>query len=251
MGSISRTQLSLRRQIARLSRELKDRRAPGALAILLLLAFLFGVVHSAGPGHGKVFIMSYFLADKPSLKKGLLFGNLLAFIHTLSAIILVLVVYYVLRASVLRTVDSVSRILRPVSFGLITLVGVWLLVSHIRQARRDKQTQTAGPLVWSDRRAWSMVLSLGLIPCAGTVVLLLFALSLNAIGLGIVLALVMALGMAVTITAVGLFAILARKGILRATSGRRHVQRRIRVGLEITGSAIIVVVGTILFLSNL
>jgi len=66
-----------------------------------------------------------------------------------------------------------------------------------------------------------MALAVGLVPCPGVVLVMLFCLSLNAVGLGLVLAFFLILGMAMTISAVGVAA-LAGKNLAFGVLERRH-----------------------------
>ncbi len=63
-------QQQLREKMSTLIREAKSEKKIGPLIILVLSAFLYGVVHSAGPGHGKAVALSYIMSCKPSLVKG-------------------------------------------------------------------------------------------------------------------------------------------------------------------------------------
>ncbi len=55
------------------------------------LSFLYGVVHAAGPGHGKVVISSYVLANERQLRRGIWLSFLSAMMQSAVAIVFVLV----------------------------------------------------------------------------------------------------------------------------------------------------------------
>lgn len=71
------------------------------------------------------------------------------------------------------------------------------------------------------------------------------ALCLGA-ALGVATTLVMGLGMAITVCAIGLSAIAARRLILRGAAGRPGTLRWVRRGLSVTGALLITVVGCLL-----
>ena len=55
------------------------------------LSFLYGVFHAAGPGHGKVVISSYVLANETQLRRGVLLSVVSALLQSLVAVVFVLI----------------------------------------------------------------------------------------------------------------------------------------------------------------
>ena|SRR5690554_190748 len=53
-------QLRIRQKFAHIIKEYKTERNSGSIAFIFFLTFLYGIFHSLGPGHGKVFIFSTF-----------------------------------------------------------------------------------------------------------------------------------------------------------------------------------------------
>ena len=106
-----------------------------AYAGLILVGFVYGVVHAVGPGHGKVIVSSYLLANENSLKRGLVIVALSSLLQALTATVLVLGYYYVLQAT--RTqAEYAAGILEICSYVLIGGLGVWLLVQGIGNLRK-------------------------------------------------------------------------------------------------------------------
>ena len=66
-------------------------RAEGATAAwaLVVLSFLYGVFHAAGPGHGKVVISTYILTQESQLRRGLLLSLVSSLCQGLTAILVV------------------------------------------------------------------------------------------------------------------------------------------------------------------
>ena len=62
---------------------------PSAAWGLVGLGLAYGVVHAAGPGHGKAVLASYMLANETSLKRGAAMALLAALLQALIAIALV------------------------------------------------------------------------------------------------------------------------------------------------------------------
>ncbi|MGD9368591.1 MAG: hypothetical protein PVH87_23020, partial [Desulfobacteraceae bacterium] len=73
------------------------------LFLLIGLAFGYGALHAAGPGHGKAVALSYMLTRRRKAVDAVLFGNAVALCHGLSGILFVLLVKLVLQKSVNAT----------------------------------------------------------------------------------------------------------------------------------------------------
>jgi len=215
-------QHQLRQQMSELVRETKATGSPRPLFFLLGVAFVYGMVHSVGPGHGKVIALSYILTQRPRLSQGVLFGNLIALFHGISGILLVLIIRLLLQKSITETMENVSRITQLISFGLITCLGLAIFIHGIyrwtksengNQTHSNKKNRFVNPVLSS--------LAVGIIPCPGVVLVMLFALSMNMIGLGIIMGLTISLGMALTITCVVLVGLSGKSASLSMASGKK------------------------------
>ena len=111
--------------------------------MLAALSFAYGVLHAAGPGHGKAVISSYVLADGRTVRRGILLAFLAALIQALSALVLVGVLVLVLRATGLQ-IRAMEAWLETASWALVALVGVWLLYYQLRSAFAALHWRTPG-----------------------------------------------------------------------------------------------------------
>lgn len=82
-------------------------------------------------------------------------------------------------------------------------------------------------------RAWVATLAVGIRPCSGAIIVLVFALSQNLLLVGIGLVLLMALGTFLTVSALAALAVFAKDMALRFASGELDAARRITRILEI------------------
>lgn len=96
-----------------------------------------------------------------------------------------------------------------------------------------------------------LALAVGMVPCPGVVIIMLFALSANLLATGLVMSLVMALSMAATLSLAGVLAILGQEGLLKALSGNERARRLVQEGLTIFGSLLVTGLGTLLLSSAL
>ncbi|MCF8051268.1 MAG: hypothetical protein K9L59_08540 [Desulfobacterales bacterium] len=130
LTKIALVQQQIKQKLSSLIRQSRTEGQQEALLLAMLVAFGYGVVHAAGPGHGKIFTMSFMLSRNPSIPAGMLFGTLVALFHGASGVVCVIGLRYVLEQSISGTLDDVSQVTQIVSFGLIALLGLAILAKN-------------------------------------------------------------------------------------------------------------------------
>lgn len=224
------------------------------LLLGMLIAFGYGAFHAAGPGHGKTVIVSYFLSRDARFARGLWMGGQIALFHVLSAIVIVAALQFVLQRTLSTPVDQL-QILRVCSYGGILVVGLVMLAASLRRlwggATHGGHVYACGHGA-SPTQGGLLSFSVGLIPCSGAVLVLLYALANDVLVGGILMALSIAAGMAVTLAAIGAGAIYARRqtvGRPDRESGR--VRRVLSAMLGLLGPLLISALGAILLAGSL
>ncbi|MER8486501.1 nickel/cobalt transporter [Mesorhizobium sp. M1322] len=96
------------------------------LWLLIGLSFAYGIFHAAGPGHGKAVISSYMVANEVALKRGIMLSFVSALLQALTAILVMMLAYFVLRGTTISMTDA-AWFLEVTSFVFVTLFGAWLL----------------------------------------------------------------------------------------------------------------------------
>lgn len=94
------------------------------------LSFLYGIVHAAGPGHGKVVISSYVLANETQLRRSVWLSALSAMLQSGVAVVFVLVAAGVLGMTSLA-MDNAARWIGIASYAMIALLGLWLIARKL------------------------------------------------------------------------------------------------------------------------
>jgi ABC-type nickel/cobalt efflux system permease component RcnA len=202
---------------------------PGALWIGLGLAFLYGVIHAAGPGHGKLVVVSYFLAQRARIARGLRMGAEIAFFHVVSAVIVVALADILLRQAFAGPPAEVLAV-RLVSYGAILAIGLLMLRGALRRAATGAahghdlhhshghgHGHAHGHPADETRTTRQRLLSLavGLVPCTGAVLVMLYALANDIVAAGALLVAAIGIGMALTMGGLGLFAVAFRGWVAR------------------------------------
>ena len=256
----------------------------GAAWALMGLSFAYGVFHALGPGHGKAVISSYVLANRQTARNGALLALASSLIQALVAIVMVAVLAVVFNATA-ATMNEATRWLELASYALVTLLGVWLVwIKAVRPLLRragargqaDAQghahahhhghdhndhhhdhdcgcghahvpapEQVAGPLNW--RRAWSAILAVGLRPCSGALIVLVFALSQGFFMAGVASALAMGLGTGLTVAALAGLAVAAGGAATRLGSRMSSAGAAwLRYGIEALAATAVLLLGVML-----
>ncbi|WP_449256067.1 nickel/cobalt transporter [Bosea sp. (in: a-proteobacteria)] len=234
---------------------------PAAIWGLLGLSFGYGVFHAAGPGHGKAVISGYIVADNRSLRRGLSLSFAAAILQALVAIAIVSVATLIFRTTAAQMNMATSAIEQG-SFLLVALVGLLVLwrkagsfaalgqegaahdaaCDHVHMP--DAQ-EIARLRDWRDMAG--VVLAAGLRPCAGALIILVFAATQGLYWAGIAAALAMGLGTAITTGALAALAVFFKFAALRFASGGSLKAVRLLAGLELLAAAFVAVLGAALF----
>lgn len=207
----------------------------GSLATGIALAFLYGALHVAGPGHGKAVIVSYFLGREARLSRGLWLGLQIAATHVVAAIVLVWVADVALRQAFGGT-PAELRAVQVVSYGAIVAIGLHMLWQAAQRLRgkdvadlcEHGDTHHHHDHDHGQERARQGVLSfaVGLVPCTGATLVMLYALANGIVYAGIVMVLAIGLGMAAAMAIIGVVTILARRAALARLPGARNGKGR-------------------------
>lgn len=239
---------------------------PAALWGLLGLAFGYGVFHAAGPGHGKAVISGYIVADDRGLRRGLGLSFAAAILQALVAIALVGTLTIALRQTA-QTMAVATDWVERASFALVALVGLvvlWrkagglLALGQVSQANGAQAHDAAcdhvhlpGPDEMARLRNWremaGVVVAAGLRPCAGALIILVFAASQGLLWAGIAATFAMALGTALTTGALAAVAVFFKFAALRLAGGSSLRGVRLVAGLEVLAAAFVAVLGATLF----
>ncbi|WP_019615611.1 nickel/cobalt transporter [Psychromonas ossibalaenae] len=236
------------------------------------LSFIYGVLHSAGPGHGKIIVTTYLATHPTKVKVSLILSALASLMQAVVAVLLVSVLLLVYQSS-MREINHKAELLIGFSFFALILLGLFISYRALKQivlfnkkskVTGEKQILTLNSLkqIQAENKADSyqlkrtagikaadcekhsacgcghkhladaaqinqssslreyaaVIFSIGIRPCTGAIMVLLFANMLDIYWLGIISAFVMAIGTAATISSIALLTI----------SGKHLIRRYLR-----------------------
>ncbi|MGH6981174.1 MAG: nickel/cobalt transporter [Stellaceae bacterium] len=236
------TQHQLNEAIADAFHNVETGGSRGALALILCLAFLYGVLHAIGPGHGKSVVASYFVTHRARWTSGILMGSLISLIQGVSVVVLVGILAVVLQAKQVQILNR-GTLVELVSYGLIAVIGVWMFYRAATgklHAHADHDHDGHAHDHHHHKLDPRLILATGLTPCASAIIILLFALANHAFGLGVIAVAVLTVGMAVTISTIGVATVLGRRALLAVIDKAGMETHRLERGLAMAAAVVIV-----------
>jgi nickel/cobalt transporter (NicO) family protein len=197
-----------------------------ALFFLLLASFLYGVLHAFGPGHGKALAFSYFSSQKSSYFRAFMISLATAFIHIIGALIIVLISVFVLQSVLNRFMEDSVSYITSFSAVIIMLLALYILYRKLNKKScaccscnvnlnstnfstnstnmNFIKTSVNRPIIDTKSRKKQdliFVLTAGIIPCPGTVLLFVYAFLLKTYFSVMLASIAISLGMALVIFA--------------------------------------------------
>lgn len=236
----------------------------------LAICLVYGMLHALGPGHGKSIVVGYFIARRGRWRQGVALGAGITVTHTMSAVILLLILYAIFKATVFNAFETGRIGIERASYALIMLTGVLLVALAIRDviksrkgcgcAARDDAAEEAAqdgacaesglgcalPPVARWREILGVAAVTGIVPCPAVALIVLFCLLNSMVALSLLGAFVICIGMTITNVAFGIAAVAFRKGIDKGSAHTR-IATKIYTVATLAGGVIIFISGLLLF----
>lgn len=252
---IKQLQAKTQRRLTKIVGRIKRGEGFGPAVLLIVFSFLYGIFHAAGPGHGKIVISSYLLTHDSRLRNGVLISFASALVQAVSAILLVGLFAIILSAPRLQVAGHV-RTLELVSYALIVALGLWMLYGAVTgkgcahghdHSGHGHDHAGEGETGTIRARLPALILAVGIRPCSGAVIVLLFTLASGLLAYGIAATFAMALGTGLTVSLLGIASVYGNRLAGRLGRHSERWEARLRQGLALAGALFITAVGAILF----
>ncbi|KFI12806.1 nickel/cobalt transporter [Vibrio coralliilyticus] len=231
---------------------------------LIGFSFLYGMLHSLGPGHGKVIVTTYLATHPTKVKASLMITVVSAMLQAIVAITLVTVLVWGFNAS-MRVVNQQASLFVTFSFGLVALFGGLIMYKALKNIyksiRKPKiRVNSVTPLdatssgelapigrspvsnitppihqhsdtcgcghnhvaeadainrasTW--REYLAIITTIGIRPCTGAIMVLLFANVAGLYWMGVVSAILMAAGTALTTSLIAMMTLTGKHVVKR------------------------------------
>jgi nickel/cobalt exporter len=210
----------------------------GHLSLLVILgslavAFFWGAAHALSPGHGKTIVTAYLVGQRGTPRHAVVLGLIVTATHTVGVFSLGFVT---LALSQFVVPDHLYPWLNLGSGLLVVTIGLTVLTARFRRARTHSHGHHHEHPTY--RSLVAVGVSGGLLPCPSALVVLLAAISLHRIMFGLVLIVAFSAGLALSITGIGLAAVVAKRAFARVSFEGRAVR-----ALPALSAAVIVAAG--------
>ncbi len=160
------------------------------LIILILISFIYGILHSIGPGHGKTLVASFFRKEKHPCRKSLILAGIVSIIHTGSAIILSFLLYFILTGIKGMFRIKMQSYFIAVNGILILIIGVFFLFLKILHKDEANIKNSA-----KSRNLMLIGFSAGIVPCPVALMIMLLTISKNITLIGLASVISISIGM--------------------------------------------------------
>jgi len=248
-----------------------------AVWTLLAISFAYGIFHAAVPGHGKAVISSYLVANRETVRRGIALSFASALMQSLVAVAVVSVLAWALNVTA-KTMCNAEKAIEIASYALIAAFGARLVwgkggafiralqairlvpavvgVSSHAHHHHDQShvhdehcghchgpapSDLAGPGGWG--RGLAAVLTVGIRPCSGAIVVMVFALAQGLFWAGIAATFLMGLGTAMTVATIAAIAVSAKGVAQRLSAGRERGGALFLRGIELGAAALVLLFG--------
>ena len=254
-----------------------------AVWTLFGISFAYGIFHAAGPGHGKAVISSYLVANEETARRGIVLSFASALLQALVAVAIVAVFAWLLSAtaktmcSAEKAIEIASYGLIA-AFGarLVWTKGGGFMRAlqakpapamagghhhdhdhahshdhshghghvhdeHCGHSHGPTPDQLAGPGGW--QRGLGTIFAVGMRPCSGAILVLVFSLAQGLFLAGIAATFVMGLGTAITVATIAVIAVSAKGLARRLSAGREGGGALIMRGIEFGAAGLVLLFG--------
>lgn len=276
MMEVRQVQSQLYRELSLGVRALKQDYSLSTAWGLILVSLLYGVFHAVGPGHGKAVITSYLLANERAVRQGIALSLLSSLMQGITAVVLVLGGAWAFDLAGQRLLDSAWS-LEQFSFGLIAAVGLFMLWQvltgrghhhhhedhghghdHHGHDHHGHHHHDHGHVALPPgggkltlRRAIPIILAVGIRPCGGALIVLVFALTNGLVAAGIGATFAMSLGTGLTVSVLAILTLTSKGVAMRFASRDMAWAGRVEKGLRLLGGLALLAFGSLFLLASI
>ena len=279
LAAVIGMQRKFHRQLSSALSEIRQEGASVAAWTLIVTSFLYGVFHAAGPGHGKAVITAYLVTHRQRIARGVGLAAAAAALQGVTAIVLVFGLVE-LAGLASRDAQGAVRWAEQLSFAMVAALGFYLLWRGVAGLRgilarnggsahdhahdhtydhthdhghcghahmpTAAQTDAARDL----RTAAGVVLSIGIRPCSGAVLVLAVANVFGILWAGLVAVVAMSVGTAIAVATLALIVVSARHWVSTVVTGDGTRLAMAGQTVASLGGAVILVLGLMLLIGS-
>ncbi len=225
--------------------------------IISFFSLLYGVLHTLGPGHGKLIIVSFFMRDTTSRADAFSLSVIISLIHASGAVFLA-----VLFKTLLSTVKGLDHLRIQYGFTLFSGILVFILgiVYMIRKIKgidkhyRKDEPAAAGEIEKLARWKRNLFIgfSIGIVPCPLSLTIMMLSIIYGIFWVGITSVLFLTLAMVAVLYALSVYTIKSRDFVFHESESGREtgIKHHIHLGFEYFGNSALILLGAYFILKG-
>ncbi|KMQ52749.1 putative membrane protein [Chitinispirillum alkaliphilum] len=214
--------------------------------LIFLIALGYSLLHTAGPGHGKLILGTYFLTSEENRKTrdAALAGIIVSVTHIGMAFVLSLFLYLVTNNLSVGSQREMAEVSRRIGGVLVIVTGLALVIAHFLRGRISLFTSEKFREKFQNLSFYTLAVLSGIVPCPIAWIVLVFSISYGVYFMGLIAIVGMAIGAAITVTTVGYFVITAREKAFKVFS--KSVATRLAYLARFSGGVILLILGILM-----
>ncbi len=204
------------------------------------ISFVYGIVHAAGPGHGKALFSAYFINREKSIANVLTAASALVVTHTMISVLVSVLFIYALKGTDAFFKIRMQGFIMGANGILIFAIGLFLLLKKIFHSFGKNKTEhhnsgtSYGPL--------GLGILAGCVPCPVTIFVMTFSLTYGIPEAGIASVIGLSAGMFVLTSALGITVVKGRDSVLQHSGSVVKTEKASEI-LEFASLFLIILVG--------
>lgn len=245
---ITKWSIIINREIPKRMKKLKNEPSMSVIFTTAFFALLYGVLHTLGPGHGKMVVATYFLSNDAHIKRGIWVGSQVAVTHVGGAVLIVFFTDIALK-NVISNPENQALWVKLISYTLIMTIGVFMAFQAIRKlVHKHENVHSCGHCAkhsHGDNHKKETLMSwvVGAVPCTGSLLILVYAMAYEVLWLGLFMVCCIAVGMAIAMIAIGVLCIYGKKNVVDRLTLEQSKNFKIQPLIEIAGALVIILIG--------
>ena len=175
--------------------------------LVFFVSFIYSILHSAGPGHGKLILGTYFLTSDQKRKKmdAAIAGIIVSVTHNGMAVLLSGVLYLFIRS--FGDQRHMQEVAKQIGGFFVILTGIAIMATTIFKNKIHLFGDDKNAEKLKNYPLYFIAMLSGIVPCPLAWTVLVMCITLGLYGLGLISVLGMALGAGLTVGTTGLIII--------------------------------------------
>ncbi|MBN1129930.1 MAG: hypothetical protein JXA71_13135 [Chitinispirillaceae bacterium] len=239
-------QREMNEKLSATMKSLKEDFSVWRVLVIFLISLVYALGHTAGPGHGKVLLGTFFLTSdiKRRRRDALTAGMIVSLTHIGMAFLLSLILYLVLHSLSMGSQRDMAELSKRIGGVFVILTGLALMFITLFRNKISFLSLEKKRAEFDRYSLYTIAVLAGIVPCPLAWFVLVFSISFNMYLYGIISVLGMAIGAALTVAIASYLSIIGRDKAMGMISAEKMTT--IGLWLRFAGGCILVGIGAVM-----